>query len=179
MSYYQDGNLARKVAVPYAVPKVRTTPPDVKEAQKKARREQLQKEADIRSQYKAVGRTHARTVLRLVCLFMVLATAVGFIVLRNARITEMSFVNAGLKRQIGELDKQNGLIEDRVAAKASFQVTRDQAAEELGMQKASADQIRYISAAQLRLPASGELDTEALLSDLECARTIENWVRDN
>ncbi|HHX30285.1 MAG TPA: hypothetical protein GX720_03555, partial [Clostridiaceae bacterium] len=59
------------------------------------------------------------------------------------------------------------------------QVTREQAAEELGMQKASADQIRYISAAQLRLPASGELDTAALMTDLECAQTIENWVRDN
>ncbi len=178
MSYYQEGNLARQLdsAISYPAPGVDLSPPGLAEERKRLRREQLQQEAAIRRQYKMVGKVHAKTVVKLVTVFSLIAAVAGFSVWRSAKITEMSFLNAGLRRQINELEEQNILLEDRVSGKASLQVARQQAVEELGMQKATADQILHLPYASLQLGNKGYHDLQALLTEGECAALIEDWV---
>lgn len=178
MSYYQDGNLARQldIAAGYPAPDVAYSPPDLAEERKRLRRERLQQEARIRRQYKAAGRIHAKTVVGLLAVFSLIAAVAGFSVWRSAKITEMSFLNAGLRRQINELEEQNILLQDRVSGKASLQVARQQAVEELGMQKAAADQILHVPYASVQVGKLGYGDAQAFLTDSDCAALIEDWV---
>lgn len=182
MSYYSDGNLARQLVSPAPAPVPLRRPPD-REEQKKARQRQLVREAAIRKQYKAAGRAHAKAVLRLLTVFLLVASVAGFVVWRSAKITEMSFVNAGLRRQIAELDKENGLLQDRIGQKASLQTTRQQAADQLGMQKATSDQIRYLSS--IHFQTREDQDTKQgqgyreILADSELLSVIEAWVKDH
>ena len=88
----------------------------------------------------------------------------------------MSFLNAGLRRQINELEEQNILLQDRVSGKASLQVARQQAVEELGMQKAAADQILHVPYASVQVGKLGYGDAQAFLTDSDCAALIEDWV---
>ena len=178
MSYYDDGNLARQLTRPIPLQRPREL-----EAEKSDRRERLVREAAVRRQYKMAGRAHAKAVLRLTALFILVAAAAGLIVWRSARITEMSFVNAGLRRQIAELDKENGLLQDRIAKKASLQTTRQQAAEDLGMQKASSRQIHYVSSIHFQKGEDSQHGRPQqgleILADDEWLAVIEDWVRDH
>jgi len=171
-----DGIRLLAAPVPY---EVGLPEPRVIETGKKARQAQLQRQAQIRRQYKAAGRAHARTLARLMVLFLVLASAATLVVWRSARIAEMSFVNAGLRRQIGELDKQNGLLQDQIAKKASLETTRAQAAERLGMQKANAGQVHYLSS--IYYQRGGAAGGQVLLDGAGEGRgwmaVIEDWVR--
>jgi cell division protein FtsL len=182
MTYYDDGNLARQLTdpYPYQEPVLR---PEVVEAEKRARQRALQRQAQIRRQYKAAGRMHARAVLRVSALLLAIASLAGFIVWRNARITEMSFINAGLRRQISELDKQNGILEDKIAKKVSLQTTREQAAEQLGMQQATSDQIHYVSSIHFLQQGDQDAgqgqDRRQVLADSEWLDAIETWVKNH
>ena len=98
MRYDQDGNLARPLegGMPYVLPE-KTTPAQIIEAQKRERRQALQREAAVRKEYKAAGRLHAQSLARLLLVFSFLVAAVGLTVWRSAKITEMSFLNADRK----------------------------------------------------------------------------------
>ena len=115
--------------------------------------------------------------------FVLVALAAGFIVWRSAKITEMSFVNAGLRRQIAELDKENSLLQDKIAKKASLQTTRQEAAEQLGMQKATSDQIHYVSS--IHFQGGEEQDRSSsqgyreITADSEWLTMIEAWVKNH
>lgn len=182
MTYYDDGNLARQLSGPAPRLAPLARPRDL-EAEKKARQNRLVREAAIRKQYKAAGRAHAKAVLRLMAVFVLVAAVAGFVVWRSAKITEMSFINAGLGRQIAELDKENGLLQDRIAKRASLQTTREQAAEQLGMQKATSGQIHYISTIHFqRSDNTGDSQLQGrreILADNEWLAVIEAWVRDH
>lgn len=177
MSYYQDGNLARPLEdlVPYGLPE-KSQSPDIVEAQKRARRQALQREAAVRQEYKAAGRLHARSLVRLVLVFAILSAALGLTVWRSAKITEMSFFNAGLSRQIRELEEQNVILQDRVSGKASLHVAREEAVAQLGMQKASAGQVHVLSAIELRQGQAAFSDSQVLMTDQECQDLLESWV---
>ncbi|NLA71749.1 MAG: hypothetical protein GX850_04925 [Clostridiaceae bacterium] len=183
MNMYEDGNLARQFARPasYALPQVDAPHPDEREAKKKARRETLRSEAAIREQYKIASRNRTRAAFRLFTVFIALTVAVGFVVWRSAKITEMSFVNAGLSRQISEFEKHNSLLQDRISAKSSLQVVRDNATNRLGMQKAASDQILLVPAAILRAGSDQDLLLEHNSPGKrfvnENVELIESWVR--
>lgn len=176
MSYYDDGNLARQLDydVPYAIPGRRTDVPKEVEARKRARRERLKQEEAARKEYKVAGRIHARQVLRLVSIIAIISVLAGFIVWRNARITEISFANAGLQRQINEFEKQNSLMQDRIAGKASLQMVKERAVEYLGMQKVASEQFIRVSGAQFIVNDSHPLSSQ---SDEACMDLIEDWVK--
>ena len=95
----------------------------------------------------------------------------GFVTWRRAKLTEMSFLNAGLQRQIGQLDKENSLIQDKITTKASMQTTREMAASRLGMQKVTSEQIRYVSSvyfrAEIEIPDGGGYLAGQNLSEAE------------
>ncbi|NLA95471.1 MAG: hypothetical protein GX838_01315 [Clostridiaceae bacterium] len=182
MSYYDDGNLARQLAGP--APRLDPLPrPRDLEAEKKARQAKLVREAAIRKQYKVAGRAHAKAVLHLITVFVLVGSVAGFIVWRSAKITEMSFVNAGLSRQIGELDRENSLLQDRIAKKASLQTTREQATEQLGMQKATSEQIHYVSSIYFQAGDDKNVSLKQgrreVLADNEWLAMIEAWVKDH
>ena len=177
MRYYQDGNLARHLEglVPYGLPE-KSQSPDIVEAQKRARRQAQQREAAVRQEYKAAGRLHARSLVRLVLVFALLSAALGLTVWRSAKITEMSFFNAGLSRQIRELEEQNVILQDRVSGKASLHEARVEAVAQLGMQKASAGQVHVLSAIELRQGQAAFSDSQVLMTDQECQDLLESWV---
>ncbi len=180
MRYDQDGNLARPLegGMPYVLPE-KTTPPSIIEAQKQERRQALQREAAVRKEYKAAGRLHAQSLARLLLVFSLLAAAVGLTVWRSAKITEMSFLNAGLGRQIRELEEQNAVLQDRVSGKASLFVAREEAVSQLGMQTATSGQIYHLSALDLNQGQAADTDGLGLLmSDQDCLDLVEKWTLD-
>lgn len=182
MSYYSDGNLARQVVrpQPYVLPEYDGRE---EERQRAERQRRLQQEAAIRRQYKAAGRLHARTVTRLLLVFLLVGSVAGFVTWRSAKLTEMSFLNAGLQRQIGQLDKENSLIQDKITTKASMQTTREMAASRLGMQKVTSEQIRYVSSvyfrAEIEIPDGGGYLAGQNLSEAEWLAAIETWVKNH
>ena len=74
MSYYDDGNLARQLTRPIPLQRPREL-----EAEKSDRRERLVREAAVRRQYKMAGRAHAKAVLRLTALFILVASAAALV----------------------------------------------------------------------------------------------------
>jgi cell division protein FtsL len=175
MSYYEDGNLARPLdyGVPYAIPKRRVESPAEREAKKHEKREQLKREEAARKEYKAAGRVHTGLAFRLVFVILMISALSGFIVWRNARITEISFSNAGLQRQINEFEKQNSQMQDHVAGKASLQMVREQAVDLLGMQKVASEQVIRVSSAHFMVYENNPLLTA---DDDACMDLIEAWV---
>ncbi|HHW93613.1 MAG TPA: hypothetical protein GX734_03870 [Clostridiaceae bacterium] len=185
MRYYSDGNLAEQLSqqpIPYELPDVYIPHPDEVEEQKRRNRKRLEEVNHVRYQYKSITRSRARVSLRLLSVLLALATVVGYIVWRSAKVTEMSFYNAGLKRQIKELDKQNSLLQDKIFSKSSPLAVKDVATSELGLQKPSSEQILYVPAAILTPALSDEeaaevhQDNTARIS-VENMKLIESWVR--
>ncbi|MGI6157156.1 MAG: hypothetical protein ACOYH4_01570 [Saccharofermentanales bacterium] len=177
MSRRVDGNLARQMDVtPYPMPDIEVAPhPDEIAREKAEMRRRLQRDAVIREEYKLAGKARAKTAVRLFAVVFAVAFAVGLIVWRSAKMTEMSFVNAGLKRQIGEYERQNSILHDRVSSQSSLIAVRESAASELGMQKATPGQIIYVPAA---MAANDGTDlTSPLFSKDDSIAQIEQWVR--
>ena len=69
----------------------------------------------------------------------------------------MSFYNAGLKRQIKEIDKENSLLQDKILSKTSLYNLKDIASAELGLQKPGSEQIVHIPATVLMKPLDDEV----------------------
>jgi hypothetical protein len=123
MRYYYDGNLAEKhnrQSVPYELPDVYVPQLDEIDPDHGKRERRLVEKNNIRLQYKSLKRWRVRVSLRLLSVLLILATAVGYVVWRGAKLTEMSFYNAGLKRQIKEIDKENSLLQDKILNKTSL-----------------------------------------------------------
>lgn len=176
---YLDGNLARPLETDYGYPlPSRPDPVRQKEADREARRRALAREEALRREYKAAGRLHARTLFRLFLVFVALSAAVGLSVWRGARITEMTFMNAGLNRQIRELEQQTIILQDRVSGKASLQMAKEEAVARLGMQKASAGQVLVLSALDLKAGPVSFGEDPGLMTDQVCLDLIEAWVLD-
>ncbi len=184
MRYYSDGNLAEQLArqpVP-ELPDINVPRRDEIDPEHGKREKYLVENNEIRLQYKRHGRWRLKVSLRLLSILLVLSTAIGFIVWRGAKLTEMSFYNAGLKRQINELDKENSLLQDKILNKSSLYAVKDVATSELGLQKPGSDQIVYVPAAILN-PAieDDDADTASLngtnRSPAESMKLIESWVR--
>ncbi len=184
MRYGQEGNLATKAyqrAIPYELPEIVPNPEEI-EALKRRKRQQLQQENAIRHQYKSVTHLRVKTTMRLLAVFLALASVIGFVVWRSAKVTEMSFFNAGLKRQINELVKQNSLLQDKISGKSSLQMVKDVATSQLGLQKAASDQIMYVPATILRSASNGDgseisQDIQSIRLPAENMALIESWVR--
>ncbi len=183
MRNYSDGNLAEKYyqqPIPYELPDIYD--PDKAEEEKKRRTNRLERDNELRYRYKSVTHARVRVSLRLLSIILALATVVGYIVWRSAKVTEMSFYNAGLKRQISELDKQNSLLQDKIFSKSSLNTVKEAASSELGLQKPGSDQIIYVPAAILKPVISGE-DADAAEQHhtarvpAESMKLIELWVR--
>ena len=158
MRYMQDGNLARVLnqpAIPHELPEILLPNPDDSAAERERKQRRLKQEAHIRHQYNDLSRSRRKAVLRMLSIFLVLAGVVGFIVWRSAKVTEMSFLNAGLKRQITEFKKQNSLLQDKISGKSSLRMVKEAAANEYGLQKASPEQIIMIPAS-ISMPATAD-----------------------
>lgn len=174
---YLDGNLARPLETDFRSPlPAGPDPVRQKEAGREARRRSLAREEALRREYKAAGRLHARALARLLLVFITLSAAVGLSVWRGARITEMTFMNAGLNRQIRELEQQTIILQDRVSGKASLQAAREEAAARLGMQKASAGQVLVLSALDLKTGPASSGEGLGFMTDQACLDLIESWV---
>ncbi len=190
MRYYSDGNLAKtyyQQSIPQELPDVFAPYPDddveKNKENKRRRQNRLEQENEVRYRYKSVTRARTKISLRLLAVILALATVVGYIVWRSAKVTEMSFYNAGLKRQISELDKQNSLLQDKIFSKSSLNTVKDAASTELGLQKPGSDQIIYVPASILKPVISGE-EIDAAAEEIRAARLpaenmklIELWVR--
>lgn len=185
MRQYSDGNLAKKLnqqSIPYELPDVYVPQLDEIDPDYRNRERHLLENNKIRLQYKSLSRWRAKVAFQLFAVLLALAAAIGFIVWRGAKLTEMSFYNAGLKRQISELDKENSLLQDRILNKSSLYAVKDIAASELGLQKPGTDQIVHVPAAILMSTADGE-ETNTVQQHstvrvlAESMALIESWVR--
>ncbi len=170
-SRYKEGNLARQL---HRMPAINYPMPDIereKKEAKKARAQRLQYNETVRQDYYSAGKIRAKLLRRLFSVFLVVVVAAGFIAWRSAKIAEMSFYNTGLKRQIGEYEKENSIVYDQLASKTSLQAIEERATTALGMQKASSDALVYLGESSRTL---GVLS--ALSSAIDNSEIIEQWV---
>ncbi|NMB29000.1 MAG: hypothetical protein GX991_02940 [Clostridiaceae bacterium] len=180
MRYYSDGNLAEKLnrqSVPRELPDVYIPQLDEIDPDHGNREKRLVEKNNLRLQYKSLKRWRAKASLRLLSVLLVLVTAVGYIVWRGAKLTEMSFYNAGLKRQIKEIDKENSLLQDKILSKTSLYNLKDIASAELGLQKPGSEQIVHIPATVLMKPLDDEVMNVMTRMPMESIELIESWVR--
>ena len=180
MRYYYDGNLAEKhnrQSVPYELPDVYVPQFDEIDPDHGKRERRLVEKNNIRLQYKSLKRWRVRVSLRLLSVLLILATAVGYVVWRGAKLTEMSFYNAGLKRQIKEIDKENSLLQDKILNKTSLYDLKNIASTELGLQKPGSEQIVHVPTAVL-VKSHDDEETNAMARlPMESIELIESWFR--
>lgn len=92
---------------------------------------------------------------------MISYIVIGFLILfavsfRNSQIDENFAEIQDLKRELSELEKQNGQLEISIANKVNLTSIEEQAKELLGMQKLNDRQLKYVS-----LPKTDYIETAA------------------
>ncbi len=151
MSKYDfEGNLARqyKSYSPHYLP----TPQEIperrfaeEEAKRIKRRRELQREAEIKKRYRALSRERIRFCIGVIAAVALMTLMVSVVVTRYARITEMSFLNAGMKQRIENVEMSNNALHNKLSEQFNFEAIKDTAQNDLGLQLAGSNQILYIS----------------------------------
>ena len=147
MSQYDiDGNLARKISPysAYSLPRPQEMPERrfaEEEAKRIKRRRQIQREAEIRKTYRAQSRERVFTAVAVITVLALMTLMVSFIVTRYARITEMSFLNAGMKQRIENLEMSNNSLNNKLSEQYNFDNIKEIAQSDLGLQQAGSSQI--------------------------------------
>lgn len=151
MSLYEsDGNLARQMRSysAYQLPTPQEMPERrfaEEEAKRIKRRRQLQQEAEIKKTYRALSRERVRTCIGVVMAVAAMTVMVAFIVTRYARITEMSFLNSGMKQRIERVEMSNNALFNKLSEQYDFEYIKDKAQSNLGLQVAGSNQIIYVN----------------------------------
>lgn len=148
--YDSDGNLARQMRSysAYQLPAPQEMPERrfaEEEAKRIRRRRQLQQEAEIKKTYRALSRERIRTCIGIIAAVTIMTVMVSFIVTRYARITEMSFLNAGMKQRIDNMEMSNNALNNKLSEQYNFENIKEMAQSDLGLQQAGSNQILYVN----------------------------------
>ena len=81
----------------------------------------MQQEDEIRNTYRALGRERVRTCIAIITVVAMMTVMVSFIVTRYARITEMSFLNAGMKQRIEQMEMSNNALNNKLSELYNFE----------------------------------------------------------
>ncbi|MDD4323375.1 MAG: hypothetical protein PHR37_00880 [Eubacteriales bacterium] len=187
--YDTDGNLARQMRgysayqlpIPQEIPERRFAE---EEAKRIKRRRQLQQEAEIRKTYRALCRERVRTCVGIIAAVALMTVMVSFIVTRYAHITEMTFLNAGMKQRIETLEMSNNSLTNKLSEQYNFENIKEIAQNGLGLQQAGSNQILYVNGHNSDKTIVNNSDSTAdssaiagrLYSVQENAGTIEYYV---
>ena len=117
---------------------------DTEEAKRIKRRRQMQLEAEIRNTYRALSHERVRTCIAIITVVAMMTVMVSFIVTRYARITEMSFLNAGMKQRIEQMEMSNNALNNKLSEQYNFENIKEIAQSDLGLQLAANSQILYV-----------------------------------
>ncbi|HZJ90510.1 MAG: hypothetical protein GXY99_08435 [Clostridiaceae bacterium] len=190
MSQYDtDGNLARnmrsysayRLPTPQEMPERRFAE---EEAKRIKRRRQMQQEAEIRNTYRALSHERVRTCIAIITVVAMMTVMVSFIVTRYARITEMSFLNAGMKQRIEQMEMSNNALNNKLSEQYNFENIKEIAQSDLGLQLAANSQILYVNGHNSdkttinnsAAAADSSLAAGRLFSYQENVGTIEDYV---
>lgn len=190
MSQYDtDGNLARKVGAysAYRLPRPQEMPERrfaEEEARRIKRRRQMQQEEEIRRTYQALSRERVRSCIAIITVLALMTGMVSFIVTRYARITEMSFLNAGMIQRIEEMEMSNNTLNNKLSEQYNFENIKEAAQSNLGLQAAGNSQILYVNGHNTdkttiydsAFAADSSLAAGRLYSYQENVGTIEHYV---